>query len=315
MKLHMHLHLALCVFALAALMATQSAGAAKLYETGFEAREGFVANQVLNGQGGWVSSDQATVLQGGAQAGDQYVSLPADSSIEKSLAGQGSIWLVGYYKGAGTNGPASYPADITTAACILHFSATDGIQALTKNGGGAETWVPADPASALFTDENTWTKIALNITYNQADPSLATWSVFIDGQLYLRGLKFRDPITALNGFRGVSSTQSGFDSFSVMSSNGDVDGDGFSDEGEIAADTDPLDSASYPRDLFDLDGDGQSTILDAILHHRITNGQIAPGTKPPADVNGDGIANEDDSMLIYRWALGDPAVPFLPTKN
>ncbi len=284
-----------------------------IYRTGFEAAEGYTAGAALDGQNGWTGVGGATVTTGGGQGGsEQLVALEADSAIERTVSGSGDIWITGYYKGAGSDAAPDYPRE-QQAACILHFSSTGGIQALTKDATDQEIWVPADPAEAIFTSASQWTKISLHILYND-DPALARWEVFINGARYLSDLKFRDPLTALNGFRNLSGTESAFDTFEVIISDGDADGDGVSDEEEARVGTDPLTPDPGGILAFDVDGDGKVTILDGVRQVRISRGEIPLTTERLVDANGDTLTNEEDGFLIYQWAIGNPLVPFLPVR-
>ncbi len=309
--MHLRLGLILAVFALGMISLGAWAGQTSIYKTGFEPSEGYAASQMVGGQGGWESSDGAKVAAGAAQAGVQFVALEPNSSMSRTLYGTGNVWLAGYYKGAGTDAPPDYPRE-QPAACVLHFSSLNGIQALTKNDLGEEVWVPSTPDQAVFTSADSWAKIALHITYNAQDPALARWEVYVNGQRYLSDLKFRDPVTALNGFRNLSGSQSAFDSFEVLVSDGDADGDGFSDTGEGRLGTDPLDPTNTPRDQFDINRDGKISILDAVLLSRIVQGLVPAQGYITVDADGDGDVDQDDADTLYRWILGDPSYPFLP---
>lgn len=292
-----------------------SVGAAPtiIYETGFEATDVSGANFTvgnLDGQGGWQASS-ATVIDTDAQAGSQSVALPADAWIEKSLSGSGEIWIIGYYKGDGSTAAPSYPTEVP-AASIVHFSATDGIQCLDGDGTGSGTWVPASGGTPVSASK--WTQIAIHIVYNSANPAASYWDCLVDGAVYQRGLGFRNnSVTSLTGFKNLSGSDSYFDTFRVIASDGDVDGDGVSDKYEIANDTNPLDPSSFPI-IGDVNGDGVTTALDGVLQYRIAIGKLTQTTEVLWDVNGDGVKDHADGLLIYRWAIGDSRVPYLPIE-
>lgn len=281
-----------------------------IYETGFDAANdpsgtSFALGN-LDGQGGWVAQN-ATVSDAQAQAGTQSVLMSADSSIEKSLSGNGKIFIVGQYRGDGSAAEnPTYPST-PPAACIVHFSQTNGVQCLNGDGSGGGTFVPASGGQAV--SSNAWTEVALHIVYDATTPH---WDCLLNGTPYETGLGFRDNINALSGFKSLSGTESYFDSFRVLSSDGDGDGDGIGDQFEIDHGSNPLDPGSVPVSALDVNGDGKITALDGIIQYRIATGAMTQTTQILRDVNNDGKADATDGKLIYLWAIGDPSVPFLP---
>lgn len=280
-----------------------------LYETGFEpANDPSGTNFTLgdlNGQGGWVAEGTATVTDAQAQSGTQSVMMAADSTISRNLSGNGMIWIVGQYRGDGSAATdPQYPTD-TPAACIVHFSQANGVQCFDGNGSGGGAFTPATGGSPVSSSD--WTEVALRIVYDDAE-----WDCLLNGVAYRTALGFRDNISSLSGFKSLSGTESYFDSFRVISSDGDVDGDGFGDGFEIDNGSNPLDPGSRPLLLLDVDGDGAVTALDGIKQYRIAKGVMTQTTEVLRDVNCDGLMDEVDGLLIYKWAMGDPTVPVLP---
>jgi len=300
------LALVLCAVGLAAFGWAKST---VIYETGFEAQNdpsgtSFALGD-LNGQGGWVALN-ATVSNAQAEAGTQSVQMAADSSIERNLTGTGEIWIVGQYRGDGSAASTpSYPAT-PPAACIVHFSQAQGVQCLDGDGSGGGNFVPASGGQPV--SSGSWTEVALHIVYDST-----TWDCLLDGSAYQTGLGFRDTIGSLSGFKSLSGTESYFDSFRVIASDGDVDGDGVGDQFEIDNGTNPLDPSVAPYGLFDVNGDGYVNYLDGIIQYRIAKGVAPLTTQTLRDVNCDGLTDEVDGMLIYKWAIGDPAVRILPS--
>ncbi len=283
-----------------------------IYETGFEPEDvsgtSFSLGD-LDGQGGWVAVGGPQVTNTQAEDGVQSVLMPADSSIQRDIAGTGKIWIVGNYRGDGSTADPNYEAT-PPAACIVHFSQTDGIQCLDGDGIGGGTFVPA--TSGFPVSNSAWTEVALHIVYDAPTPY---WDCLVNGSAYQTSLGFRDALGALSGFKSLSGSESFFDSFRVIASDGDVDSDGFGDNFEIDHGTNPLDPASAPVDAFDVDGDGRVTVMDGILQYRIGKGTVPQTTETLVDVNNDGLFNEVDGLLIYFWATGDPRVPTLPVET
>ena len=96
----------------------------------------------------------------------------------------------------------------------------------------------------------------------------------------------------------------------------DTDGDGFSDNDEILAGSNPLDDTSTPLNVAsgDINQDGQVDIKDLLLALRILNGQYMP-TQQEQDrwdvaplVNGvpepDQENNLGDYLILQRKVLG-----------
>ena len=294
----------------AALLATVAAAASTvLYQTGFEPADvsgSSFALGSLDGQGGWVASN-ATVTDAQAETGVQSVVMAPDSSIERAVAGSGQIWIVGDYRGEGSAAlNPSYPAD-PPAACIVHFSQTNGVQCLDGDGSGGGTWKPAAAGQPVSGAE--WTEVALRILYDAPSKS---WDCLLNGAAYQTSLGFRNSLASLSGFKSLSGTTSYFDSFRVIGSDGDVDGDGIGDGFEIGNGTNPLNPASRPVAAFDVDGDGAITILDGLKQYRIASGTMTQSVETLVDANCDGLMNAEDGKLIYLWAIGDPSVPYLP---
>ncbi len=93
----------------------------------------------------------------------------------------------------------------------------------------------------------------------------------------------------------------------------DSDGDGFADWFETQQGSNPQNPDDKPKS-FDLNNDGQIQTVDALLAYRIIRGIITmPGVDLSAlDVNLDGVVNEEDATIFYRWAIGDPLYPVIP---
>ena len=93
----------------------------------------------------------------------------------------------------------------------------------------------------------------------------------------------------------------------------DSDGDGFVDDYEMATGHDPNNISDYPS-LGDIDGDGRSDAVDAIILYRWIKGKITLPEPPcpKGDVNRDGHCDTIDALSLYRWSIGLPGYETLP---
>ena len=234
-------------------------GSAIPYQTGFEASEGFVAGQSIDGQDGW------QVIEGGAdakisdalaQGGTQCVALEANSQIDKALSadtGQSIVWMEGYFQGEGTTADPSFPGDIPASA-IVFFSATNGIQCLNGDGSGSGAWVNTTISSI---NKDAWYKISIRQDYTSKK-----WRCYINEAASPDlDLGFRNnEVTTLNGFRNFADTSSYLDTFRVIPAiKGDTNGDGKMDAADIVALINDPTGASFDiiqKDNADVDKNG-----------------------------------------------------------
>ncbi len=247
------------------------------YKTNFEASEGFVAGNTINGQDGWEvdpSGGDAKITDSIAQSGTQSVMLEANSQIDKPLAaavGDTIVWMEGYFRGAGTTAEPSFPgSDVLPASAIVFFSSTNGIQCYDGDGSGSGSWVNTSISSL---DEGTWYKITIRQDYTGK-----TWKCYVDNaQSPDQELGFRDDtVTTLNGFRNFADTVSYLDAFRVLpGKKGDTNGDG------------KVDAADVITLINDPDGSG----FDIIQQDN-------------ADVNGDESINATDLNALIDKLLG-----------
>ncbi|MCB2155797.1 hypothetical protein KQI84_13015 [bacterium] len=105
------------------------------------------------------------------------------------------------------------------------------------------------------------------------------------------------------------------DTIPFTRSTRDTDGDGFGDELEVFLGASPKDPNHRPS-FGDVDGDGATTVLDAVLLSRLT-GEKAMHWKsyqPVWDVDCDGDVDRADSEALYLWAIGGGEFDYLPAK-
>ena len=294
-------------------------GAAVAYETGFEATgdpsgTSFAVGD-LNGQGGWavLESTASVVADPGSHAGAQYVVQDPASSIDFAMNGAGfsSVFIEAYHQGPGAAAPQLPPADPAASAVIAFKSSgvdTYTISCLDGDGTGNAGAAYVDGASDFQNVQ--WTRIVLRVDYQNE-----IWDCLVDGSTYLRNLGFRDAgVTQFNGFRSTTESGSFLDTFSILVSTGDLDGDGFDDELEVEQNSDPTNSGDVP--LFgDVNRDGVVNATDAILLYRIVEGLITnSGQFDVFDVNMDSQVTALDARLLYLWATNNSMVPTLPVR-
>lgn len=294
-------------------------GAAAAYETGFEASgdpsgTAFTVGN-LDGQGGWavLESTASVTDDAGAHMGSQYVVQDPASSIDFAMDGSGysSIFIEAYHQGPGAAAP-QLPPDTPTASAVIAFKST-GVDTYTiscLDGDGTGNAGASYIDGGLNFPSDDWTRIVLRVDY-QND----IWDCLVNGDTYLRNLGFRDSgVTQFNGFRSTTESGSFLDTFSILISTGDLDGDGFDDELEIEQGTDPTNSGDVP--LFgDVDRNGVVNSTDAIILYRIVEGLITnSGQYDVFDINMDSQVTVLDARLLYLWATNNSQVPSLPVR-
>ncbi len=92
---------------------------------------------------------------------------------------------------------------------------------------------------------------------------------------------------------------------------GDADGDGFDDNYEIFAGSDPNNPQSRPS-LGDVNGDGLVNILDAVELSRGLQGLIPLTIVNDADLDGNGVIDQRDVDILYGWAIGKGEYAIIP---
>ncbi|MCB2153611.1 dockerin type I repeat-containing protein [bacterium] len=294
-------------------------GAAAVYETGFEASgdpsgTAFTVGD-LDGQGGWavLESTASIAADAGAHQGGQYVVQDPASSIDFAMDGSGldSIFIEAYHQGPGAAAP-QLPPDDPAASAVIAFKST-GVDTYTiscLDGDGTGNTGASYVDGGVNYQNDSWTRIVLRVDYTNE-----IWDCLVDGSTYLSNLGFRDSgVTQFNGFRSTTESGSFLDTFSIMVSTGDLDGDGFDDVLEIEQDSDPTNSGDKP--LFgDVNRSGAVNSTDAILLYRIVMGTIInSGQYDTFDVNMDSQITVLDARLLYLWAINSSEVPTLPVR-
>ncbi|HPB31669.1 MAG TPA: hypothetical protein PLB62_09455 [Candidatus Sumerlaeota bacterium] len=243
------------------------------YITGFEASDGFIAGQTINGVDGWAVVSEGTpdakVTNAVAQSGTLSVALEANCTIDKKLTavGKTKVWMEGYFRGSGTTAAPSFPAT-PAASAIVFFSATDGIMCLNGNkSGGVTSWEKANVAL----DPAQWYKITILQDY-----SAKTWRCWVnDVAAPDMDLGFRDSIDSLSGFRNYADTESWLDTFCVIpAAMGDSNADGRVDVSDVVTIVNDPDGTAFGviqfkntdvDDNASIDGDDLNGVVAIIL--------------------------------------------------
>ncbi|MEQ8821493.1 MAG: dockerin type I repeat-containing protein [Sumerlaeia bacterium] len=294
---------------------------AVLYQTGFEQVDDPSGTAFqpgdLDGQGSWAVPDPSATIadsDGQAHRGAQYVSQLAASTVDLSLEDDAdAIFIEAWHRGAGVETLEKPPASPSAAAVIGFRLTSPGfytVAALDGTEAGNEGASFVESPSIPEFSSTAWTRFLIRVDYANR-----TWDVQAAGETIGSGFGFRDAdALRLRGFRSSTDVGADLDTFRIVETDGDYDDDGFSDAYEMANDSDPLDPATIPG-LGDVNGDGYVNVVDAILNKRIASGFIGDPASlgyTPADVDLDGFVTEADGDAIYRFSVGDPAVPVLP---
>lgn len=277
-----------------------------VYQTGFEAGDGFTANP-LAGQDGWtVGSGTADVVGGsGANASSQFVQLGANSVASRAAANGANRAVVrGYYQGSGT---ATLLNPTGPNAAALAFRTLDASNVtLAAWNGTTNTWV--EPAGPPALSNTAWHEVVVALNY-----TAKTFNVRVNGANYLENIPFDDnTVVSLNGISASSGTNAKIDSLGLFESgaNGDYDGDGWTDQFETSGgNSNPL--AGNPGVAYtpgeeptygDFDADNDHDGADAA----ILAGQIANGTASPAtgDFQVNGAVDVRDVTFFSNRAAG-----------
>lgn len=283
-----------------------SASAQTIYETSFEADQGFTLGD-LNGQGIWTVSGTggANVVDNTAGEGQYSVHQEADSTImAEAQSSANRVIIRAWHNGTGTDQPLTAPDATTMAAAILGFEST-GVDTYVVKGfdGPADTGGYIAPDSPMQLSTTEWNKIVVSVNYDTQ-----TFDVAVNDTAYLQGLSFfNSSVTSFNGFQASSQASANIDLVGFYASDGDFDDDGVSDDLEMALGGDPLDP-NVTGPAGDVNEDGLLNIVDALLYGRVASGALTQGSLVIQDLNGDSATDMDDAEKLYQFVndSGEP---------
>ncbi len=201
---------------LAVLCGSEAYAQSVPYRTSFEEPNFGVGN--LNGQDDWENiSDpnsagaiQSSVAEGIRQGSQSLVIEPA-SIVGRDLSApsEQTIFVDGFYLGPTVDFIPDATQMEDAGSSLVLFHQTSGIMALDGNGLGGGSWT----SSGVAVSSDTLQRVTIRQDYGTQ-----TWDLYIDGQLALTGLGFKDnTVTALSGINiETSSEGQGFlDDFAV----------------------------------------------------------------------------------------------------
>jgi hypothetical protein len=156
-------------------------------------------------QNGWVGQGGVQNVQ--ASEGVQAVGIQ-DGWAEHEFLGQGfpAVWFKTYVRTAGTVEPAAVSDHDGEFAVQLHFSRTQGIQALNGDGRGGGSWVN----TGVALDPSRFMKISAYLDY-----STHRWDLCVDGRAVATNLGFAYPKPYPSRFRYYSDAPGTLDQVSV----------------------------------------------------------------------------------------------------
>jgi hypothetical protein len=281
------------------------------YLADFEAAEGYTLGSLDNQLGWTVTAGSAQIVATGAAHGTQSVVLSpgaAAARVEQEFgpsATNPDVIYVDFLSKpvAGVDAAAGTLYDTAAAQVALVQNGAPGqFAVLNGNGAGTGTW--SNVTSAVALDANhvaaTWQRLTLRIDF-----TAKTWDFYLNGQLLVTGLGFRQAASSylsLFALQGNASASTAFDDFYVGATNplfADVNNDGIDDAWETAH---GLSLATDNRNA-DTDHDGLSDLHEYTL-----------GTNPiQSDTDSDGIT--DGWEVDHTLSPIDPADAGLPSTK
>ncbi|MCA9431856.1 MAG: hypothetical protein KC940_15200 [Candidatus Omnitrophica bacterium] len=236
------------------------------YRTSFEEPTFTVGN--LDGQDDWSNiSDPngAAAIQsevaGGIRRGSQSLMIEPASIIGRDLTApsQQVIYVDGFYQGPTVDFIPDATQMEDAGSSLVLFHVTEGIMGLDGNGSGGGSWI----ASGVDVSNDSFQRITIRQDYNAQ-----TWNLYVDGDMVLEGLGFKDStVTTLSGINiETSSDGEGFlDDFSVTTTPPSFLGgpalfsfqaEWVQNSGDLNWDISPLepDGQVNPKDLIELIG-------------------------------------------------------------
>lgn len=163
------------------------------YTTGFETTDGF-AEGALHNQQGWQASGPETEISteqvnNGVQAvklgaGDNFASFNITGTGIVTVTTENSVYLTsdGTFDG-------NDPTLPELAADIVSYDPTRGIMAYDGNGSGGGSWIVIDQGTLY---NNQWVDLKTVNHYNESNPTLQFWELYVGGILKATNLGFKD---------------------------------------------------------------------------------------------------------------------------
>ncbi len=185
----------------------------------------------LHGQRGWIvaGSGSATVQSNDVFGGEQALEVTDASVIHEFDDGRTSVW-VSYRLKMVRGAPLNIPDDMA----VVFYVNSDGYLCAYSNQQSIT--LPVEVSEG-------WNRIDIH-----ADYTAKRWELRLNRELVVNGFEFYGDCDAFSILRldGQSSTPSYMDDVKVVFENPDRDGDGYTNEEEMVAGTDPDHAKSLP---------------------------------------------------------------------
>lgn len=263
----------------------------------------------LDGQGGegdlprWlVTAGEASVVAGpDSHSADQHVVQEPESAIRRDNPHAAERVIVrAFRRGAGL-ATLIPPPPGTSAAGVIAFQDVNGSEySIHAWDGSVGSYLAPPSGSELSAGE--WSEIIMSLNYA---PGARHYDVMANGLPLFEKVGFLDSdVESFAGFESATQSGSSLDTVGFHASDGDYDGDGWPDDLEMRLPGGhPLDPAQTPGDV---NGDGVVNLLDAVLLGRVAAGAIGPDGLEPIDITQSGSIGEEDAGLLFDYAAGLP---------
>jgi len=202
----------------------------------FEAEEGMAGVPgALDGQNGWAADDPATVQSNDVFSGEQAVAITDASIIHEFTDGQTNVWVSYQLKALRGSAPENIPADM---AAVFYVN-TDGLLCAYSN---------QQCITLPVTVPEGWNQYDFHLDFDSKQ-----WSLRLNREPVFTGFPFYGSPEAFSIMRlDGKADGTALDDVQIVCENPDRDGDGYTNDEEAAAGSDP----DNPQDIPDVSVSG-----------------------------------------------------------